>query len=242
MKNTHGVTVVERSGDSKLSKDENVSVSWVGQASCPASCSLKDGGGCYAELGKSGITTRRLNDQVVADGLSTAKSRTAMAKAEVTGIRGLSGTRQLRVHVVGDCATPASARLIGAAMVAHTARAGQASWTYTHGWREIARSDWRGANVLASCHTAADVQAARKRGYAASFIVPKHPTNKVRVVDGETVIPCPAQFKHKGVRVVTCEECTLCKRPEWLLANRMSVGFQPDAGSEKKIIALTLAA
>ena len=58
---------------SKNSKTGPVAASYAGQQSCPASCPLK-GKGCYAEKGRIGIHTRRLNG---ANG-----SYLAIAKAE----------------------------------------------------------------------------------------------------------------------------------------------------------------
>lgn len=230
------VLAVERSADAKLSPDRNVSATWVAQQSCPP-CPLRNNG-CYAEVSFSGIQSRRLNKNAGRKRLALAPLRRLLARQEADAIRGLSGTRQLRVHVVGDCPTAFSARHVGAAMVEHVRKFGKAAWTYTHAWRQVPRTAWQGASVLASCNSVKEVAAARARGYAASVITPPHPSNKVYTLNGETIVPCPAQFKLRGKRAVTCEDCTLCKRPDFLLARRMSVGFQPDGGTQKKVLAM----
>lgn len=231
------VSVVERSGDRKLSHNGNVSSSWVAQQSCPTSCPLKSNG-CYAEVNKSGLHTHRMNRMAAARKKSLKAIRDMLVKLEVAGIRKLTGKRQLRVHVVGDAPTPAAATAIGQAMVEHQKKHGMAAWTYTHAWREVPREAWRGANVLASCNNVTEIAEARARGYGTASVVPKHPTNKVYELMGERIVPCPAQFKHNGKRIVTCEVCTLCKRPDFLRENRLTIGFEPDGGTEKKVLAM----
>lgn len=228
------VSIVERSMDAKLSNNKNVSATWAAQDSCPESCPLMNAG-CYAELGNAGFVTRRLNGKADQAHLSKAKLRLQIAQQEAEGIRELSGSRKLRVHAVGDCTSDETASIVGQAMVEHENKQGKLAWTYTHAWRDIRKRAWRGARVLASCNSVEETNEARRLGYGTSVLTPKHPSNKVYTLRGETIIPCPAQFKPGGVRVVTCETCTLCMRGDWLRDNRMSVGFQPDRGSEKKL-------
>jgi hypothetical protein len=231
------VIAVERSGDAKLSRNMNVSATWVPQQSCHDDCPLKRNG-CYAETGNSGLHSHRLNMAAGRLKMGLRKLRLKLAKEEAAAIRGLSGLRQLRVHVVGDCSDTATAGIIGRAMVAHQKRHGKAAWTYSHSWRRIARSAWQGANVLASCEKPEQVREARQRGYAAALIVPPHPSNKVYAFHGVTIVPCPAQFKKDGKFAVTCEDCTLCKRPDFLFKRKLTIGFQPDAGSQRKVLAV----
>lgn len=229
------VAVVERSGDAKLSKTENVSATWVPQVSCHEDCPLKRNG-CYAEIGRAGIQTHRLNGKAYKAKKGESVLRRLLARQEAAGIRALSGLRKLRVHVVGDCATSLAANIVGRAMVAHQKKHGKAAWTYTHSWRRIARKAWAGANVLASCEKPEQVAEARARGYASVLIVPPHPTNKVYNYRGVNVIPCPAQFTQNGERTVTCEFCTLCQRPDMLLEKNLAVGFQPDGITTRRIL------
>lgn len=234
------VSCVERSGDAKLTATGNVSSTWVAQQSCHDDCPLK-ANGCYAEIGNSGIHTRRMNAAASGRKMGLSGMRQKLATLEAAGIRTLSGLRKLRVHVVGDCATPMAASLIGQAMVDHGKKFGKRAWTYTHSWRRVPLASWRGANVLASCDSVTQLPAAKARGYATSVIVPPHPTHKPYQLEGHTIIPCPAQFKRDGRRVTTCEHCTLCQRPELLRAKDWSVGFEPDAGTQKRVM-LTMAA
>ncbi len=239
----HRLTIaVERSGDTKLSSRRGVSATWASQASCPP-CPLRKNG-CYAETGNSGIHTHRLNKVAEGEALAlgvplddpTLQRDIALQEAE--GIGGLTGTRKLRVHVVGDCATNQAAQIVGKAMVKHQAKHGMAAWTYTHAWREVPHKAWQGASVLASCESPSDVKVARGLGYGTALIVPPHPSNKVYDYLGERVIPCPAQFTYGGVRKVTCEDCTLCQRPTWLRDNKVSIGFQPDGNTSKRVLPL----
>lgn len=233
------ISIVEKSGDMKLSATRNVSATWVPQVTCPDSCPLKNNG-CYAETGNAGFQTRRLN--ALAAKANTKRGRVALireiATLEAAGIRKLSGDRQLRVHVVGDCTDHIAASLVGGAMLDHTAKQGKAAWTYTHAWRTVPKKAWVGAAVVASCDHISDIPHARAKGYGTSVLTPKHPTNHLYKLGGETIIPCPAQFKHNGHRVVTCEFCTLCKRPDFLREKKLSVGFEPDGTTGKKVIAI----
>jgi ferredoxin-like protein FixX len=124
-------------------------------------------------------------------------------------------------------------------MVEYEARSGQPAWTYTHSWRRFTEKAWKGARVLASCERPEQVQQARERGYASALIVPDHPTNKVYDYKGVKVLPCPAQFYGKNDasdRVVTCEDCNICQRPEMLKEKGLAVGFQSDLRLMKKKI------
>lgn len=162
-----------------------------------------------------------------------------LAKEEAEQISKLTGERKLRVHVVGDCAAPQAARIIGRAMVAHEGKHRKAAWTYTHAWRKVPLSAWQGARVLASCQHPEEVPEARRRGYECTLVVPKHPTHKVYDYHGLSVLPCQAQFKDKnGNKRSTCEECAICQRPDMLRKHGYVVGFEADAGTQGKVIQL----
>jgi hypothetical protein len=231
-----GVIIVERSGDRKLSNKENVAATWVAQQSCHDDCPLKQNG-CYAEMFRAGLHTAKLNR--LARGLkqSIARLRLKLAKDEAEGIAKLTAPRKLRVHVVGDCATAKTAGIVGRAMVAYTKRTGKAAWSYTHSWRRFGANAWKGAAVLASCEKPEQVAQAQAKGYSCVLIVPYHPTNKVYNYKGINILPCPAQFKNAdGTFRVTCEDCSICQRPEMLRERNLVVGFQPDLKLMKKKI------
>lgn len=236
---TSPIIVKERSGDRKLSANGGVSATWAPQSTCPSAehgsaepCPFL-GAGCYAETGHSGIHTRRINKAAAGRLVESL----ALQEAEQI-VESLSGTRKLRVHVVGDCPTPDSATLIAMAMDAHERKHGQPAWTYTHAWRDVPKDSWLDARVLASCHSAAEAAEAQNRGYAVALTTPEHPTNKLYQLAGLTVVPCPAQFKHGGTRVVTCEHCTLCQSPDLLREERLVVGFEPDHGTTSQVLQL----
>jgi len=185
MTSSSGVSVVEISSNSKVGK---VSATYAAQQSCPKSCALM-GNGCYAESGMVGMQTRRLN---------RAKQTAAkIARAEAQGIRALTGRFPLRLHVVGDCKTDYAATTVSSAADEHRAKFGNAVWTYTHAWRDVARASWGNVSVLASCETIQETVEAMAKGYAAALVLPAHkqltawrePTSSSHV----TVIPCPEQ-------------------------------------------------
>jgi hypothetical protein len=163
--------------------------------------------------------TRRLNR-------SQERNAYRIALAEAKAIDGLTGDRLLRLHVVGDCRTNASARVLGAAARRYSARGnhprtGRKVWTYTHAWRDVKRSSWTDSvSVLASVETAADAKAAMRQGYAAAIVVGEFERDNAYPVEGLTVIPCPNQTKG-----ITCRECGLCRDDERLRKNGLVIAF-----------------
>lgn len=182
---------------SKNKKVGLAAATYVGQATCPSACPLYRNG-CYAESGPMGIHTSRLNASPTTDPL-------VIARREAEEIDALPGTLPLRVHVVGDCPTPESARIVGAAMARYQERSGQPAWTYTHAWREIDHADWNGATVLASCETVEQVHDARARGYATALVVESFGG----LPRGQGMVKCPNQ-----INGTTCVDCGLCLNPQ----------------------------
>jgi hypothetical protein len=200
---THGVVVVERSGDSKTGP---MSATHAPQLTCPVSCVL------YPDT----------IDDIV--GAYRDVLAITIAQAESDGIDSLSGKSNLRVHVVGDCQTPAAASIVGAAMVRYEQRSNnRRAFTYTHAWRDVPYSAWVGARVIASCETAQDIDAARfELGYpSAEFTYMKHESRKVHVRDGVKVLPCPNQFN----KAITCNKCMVCSDVDMLQERGMVIGL-----------------
>lgn len=190
---------VERSANRKTGP---MSVTHVSQASCPASCPLLKHG-CYAEHGRQGSWTRQLNRT------TSAPTPRSLARAEARAIDALSGTKPLRLHVVGDARTNEAARILARAAARYTAKHGQLVWTYTHAWRTVDRRSWGSVSVLASCETQAEVLEARRRGYTAALIVPAHSGHRAWRGRGNVrFVPCPAQTMDN----ITCKSCKLCAR------------------------------
>jgi hypothetical protein len=202
-----------------------VSVTHVSQASCPRSCPLFDNG-CYAEVGPQGFITSRLND-------SDVTRSDVIACQEAEAIDGLTGDRPLRLHVVGDCRTPAAARIVSAACERYTRRGGQVAWTYTHAWRDVERTDWGSVSVLASCETTAQAEESSARGYAVALIVPQFAQDGAYDLAGTSlrVIPCPYQ-----TRGVQCRDCRLCWDSERLHREGLCVGFAAHGSRKNSVL------
>ena len=185
---------------SRNSKIGVAAATYASQGSCPGACPLR-GSGCYAETGRAGITTNRLN--AADDGASPEQ----IAEAEALEIDALETTNDLRVHVVGDCATPAAAEIVSSAADRFSKRGGGIAWTYTHAWRDVPRSAWGGVSVLASVENLEDAARARARGYAVAMVVPDHPTDgrAETLDDGRKLVPCAEQTRGR-----TCVDCRLC--------------------------------
>ncbi len=199
---SHGVTVVEKTGDTKTGA---MSVTHAPQLSCPTSCAF------YPET---------LDDILGSERETLAIT---IAQAESDGIDKLSGKRNLRVHVVGDCQTIESAMIVGSAMVRYEQRSGKRAYTYTHAWQNVPYSAWQGARVIASCETAKDIDCAiHELGYpSAEFTYMEHESRKVHMRDGVKVLPCPNQFN----KAVTCDKCMACANIDMLKDRGMVIGI-----------------
>lgn len=205
-----GVTVVESSHNGKLSEDNSVTTTYVGQQSCSRSCPFYDEG-CYALYGKCNMTFSRLTTQAKEAKLSA--NQLAQREAKIidrlvpvfkAGKR-KGKTRAIRLHTAGDCRTTKAARLVSAASRRYLKRGGGKVWTYTHAWRTVPRSAWKGVSVLASVENAADARKAKARGYVPAIVVEKFDGPKAFELDGQKFIPCPAQTSDRY-----CDTCRLC--------------------------------
>jgi hypothetical protein len=236
------VLAVELSADAKLTGPggPGMAATYAPQQTCPPACPLL-GAGCYAEHGRMAIHTRRLNAAAAAAGLEALQ----LAQLEADAIDRLTGWRPLRRAVVGDCATPAAAALVGAAMQRYERRHGFPAWGYTHAWPDVPAAAWQGARVIASCEDWRQLPAARRQGYAGlALIIPPTDSPKAQQLGPLRVIPCPAQFRTPdGQRRTTCDVCHLCRdlaagvgRPGDV------VGFQPDAQTAPAVLAAKEAA
>jgi len=196
------------------------SATYVAQQSCPASCPLRNAG-CYAEKGRVGIHTRRLNA-----GGGTALE---IARAEAEGIRKLKAFGQaLRLHVVGDCKSEKTAEIVSEACRDFVKRGGGSPWSYTHAWRRVARKAWEGVSILASIHRIKDGLKALARGYAPAIVVEEFPQGKAWKEEGVTWIPCPAQLKEYNPNTgegIQCVDCRLCWNADRLHKNKQGIAF-----------------
>lgn len=199
----------------------DVFATYAAQQSCPSGCVFRNGG-CYAETGQVGkFVTAPLN--AAADEADASALEVALAEADaIDGLDGSLGL-PLRLHVVGDCATDETARIVSAAAARYVERGGGPVWTYTHAWGTVDRSSWGEVNVLASCETHADMQEAHTRGYAPSLVVDQFEGRRKTALEaGFSLLPCPAQTTPG----VTCATCRLCTKGIFLHDARMVIGFE----------------
>lgn len=201
------------------------SVTYASQGSCPQCPFLNSG--CYAEYGPIGIITRRLNNS----GTATAEE---IALEEASAIDRLRGLRPLRLHAVGDCRTDAAAKIVARAVYRYRKRGmGQRVWTYTHAWRKVKRKSWGEVSVLASCERVGQIEDARARGYATALTVGTFASRATYLIEGEKVIPCPAQ-----TRDVTCVDCKLCWDDDRLLRSELTIGFELHGSGRRRALDL----
>lgn len=200
-----------------------VSVTMAAQASCPTSCPFLKAG-CYAESGPQGIHTARLNKAAIQ---ATPED---IARAEAAEIDKLTGTRPLRLHVVGDCKTVEAVSLVANATARYTVKHNQPIWGYTHAWRGIPQHHWGPASILASCESTAEVEEAQEtHKYATALVVHKFKSDKAWEDGLQTFIPCPEQTG----KTKDCTTCKLCWDEHHLWTGRKTIVFETHGSRAK---------
>ena len=219
---TPAVKAVEESGNKKIGP---VSATMASQSSCPSYCAFIKSG-CYAETGLQGFQTRRLNQSPITEPIE-------IAKAEAAAMGTLSGTRPLRLHVVGDCTSDACARILAGAVRKYKTRGKTQSavWTYSHAWRDIKRRSFGSISVLASCESTNQVKLARTKGYSTALVVDQFQCDKAYEIDGVKVVPCPQQTG----RTENCATCKLCWNDDRLRETGVTIGFAAHGQQAKNV-------
>ena len=221
---------VEVSHNKKVGLSSGTYASQV--STCPDTCPLKpkldDKGkvlktnGCYANGTMVAMQSAKLNQAPKQDPREAQRQ-------EVKAIEGLSGNLDLRVHIVGDCVDNAHAKALAKAMASHRKKKGKAAWTYTHNWRKIKSSSWKGESVLASCDSLSQVKEANKLGYSAAVIVDSFDSPKVYTKEGIKLLPC--MYQTKGIQ---CVDCRLCLDSNKLTRLGLTIAFVPHGGGKAK--------
>ena len=198
---------------------------------CPTSCPLRDGGGCYAEAGNVGFQVRRLEREL--DGANG--DTLAILEGDEIADKGRHAPQghPLRIHVSGDASTP-----FRAAQAARGAASWPGpAWSYTHAWRDVPREAWGRVSVLASVESTDDARKALNRGYAPAILVASHPPNGRSYDEGDVrIVPCPAQTRDRK-----CTECRLCWDDQRLLATRTAIAFAAHGpGAKRAVRSLTV--
>jgi hypothetical protein len=213
---------VEKSTNAKIGVTH---ATYASQASCPTSCPLRNAG-CYAEQGLVGIHTKRLNAAAI------DATPLDVARDEADAIRTLSGTRDLRLHVVGDCTTDETASLVATAAL-ETVKPGNRTWSYTHGWRDVDRASWGEVSVLASTETFEQATEALDRGWAPAIVVGEHEDDKMYRKEGLKVLPCVNQ-----TRGISCADCRLCFDAERLHGKGMVIAFAAHGSRKSRVLSV----
>lgn len=221
------VTAVEASKNEKIGL---VHATYVPQVNtCPPTCPFRDEG-CYAESGKTGIITRRLNKAVEATGATGLE----IAQAQAIAIdENLSGRLDLRQKVVGDTPSNEAATITSEAALKRLARHKRTSWEYTHNWRNLDRKAFGKVSVLASCETVEGVIEARDQGWSAAVVVDQFPNaGTFELGGGQKAFACPQQ-----THGVQCVDCRLCLRENegYLERRNISIAFEAHGARYKNI-------
>jgi len=144
----------------------------------------------------------------------------------------LTGQNPLRVHVVGDCTTNETAKIVSDACKDYSSKHGQTAWSYTHAWRDVRRKSWGDVSVLASCESISDLTKAKKKGYATSIVVKEFKKNKKYRIRNHNLVPCPQQIN----KDIKCVDCGLCLKSEILKRANITVAFIAKGSSRKEMV------
>lgn len=209
---------------SQNSKTGFVSATYAPIQTCPSTCCFLNKG-CYAQFGHTGIHLAKINKEVRNRKIKTIID---IAKEEAKEISLLSGTKPLRLHIVGDCKTSKAAEILSRAAKDYSEKNNQPVWTYTHAWREIPRNKWGDISVLASCETLEECKYAMKRGYAASIVRLK-PFQGIMPFNNLNMVACK-----ELVNSIKCEDCRLCFNDKKLIEKNRVICFFPHGSGKEK--------
>ena len=231
----NGVIYVVGSNNSKLLGAKPIDATYVSiQSSCPKSCKLKNGNGCYAEAGNVGMHCRRLDSE--AEDFSPIQMAQAEAKAIDEAYKGgsIPADRMLRLHVSGDSRTIKGSRIINKAIGRWLDRGGKSAYTYTHSWQHVSRYDWSNVSIFASVDNIDQVKQAYENGYAPAIVVPEHPSDKPYVLTGSDTIwiPCPSQREKNPLH---CSNCGLCSKADKLRDSGKGIAFAAHGVKKTKL-------
>jgi hypothetical protein len=218
----------------KLTKDpimRPMSVTRAAKQTCPPECPV--GEICYADYGKSGMLTKRLNK--AANSMESTPYQITMAEAEAIETDWPRDGRPLRLHEVGECADEECAAMLTSSVEWVQKNGGGPAYTYTHNWVDIPRTAWGTVSVLASCETLADVDEAMEfHAYAAALVVDTFEKFHREHGMDTGMIPCPEQTGESP----DCASCKLCMRDDLLLRAGRFIGFEVHGIKKKRGIAL----
>ncbi len=192
-------------------------------ATCPDSCALKNGGGCYAETGPVSWQWKKRTAPGV-----------ALSLAELCRlIRTIGGGQLWRMNVAGDL--PGDNQTIDRAALMKLARAnrGRRGFTYTHKPDTAANiSAMRAAHdaglvINLSADNGAAADRLSRHGLPVVAIIPADAGKVSHTPAGRKIVLCPAESS-KRVTCVTCGICAQKSRP-------YIIGFKPK-GARKRVV------
>lgn len=221
----YGVTLATRTRNKKTGW---VNVLYLSSNSCPVQCPLY--GKCYKDQGNMGMFVHGYLDKAP---IQHSVQMAHYAAERIAALKNKALTRDLRLFGAGDAKSPVEARIIAKAAREFQVKSGRIAFGYTHAHLNgVKASDWKGVSMLASCETPEAAKRLMRQGWATAIVMPyfTHPTHKKFVYDGVAGIPCPNQ-----TRGITCTECRLCMRAEFLHKHKLAILFAAHSSNKKYV-------
>lgn len=204
-----------------------IPVSTTEAGTCPASCPLSGGGGCYAAQGKLALFWAKVND-----------GRAGLPWAEfLAKVRALPAGQLWRHNQAGDL--PGESNRIDAEALAELvdANRGRAGFTYTHkpalgaNRRAIDSANKGGFAVNLSADDLHEADQLARLGIGPVVtLLPSDQLENTHTPAGRKVVVCPA-VTHENV---TCASCKLCAR----IDRPVIIGFPAHGTQHKKASAI----
>ena len=196
---------------------------------CPPACPVKVE--CYAQGGRVKMKVLRLERET--GDLTPAQIATAAAcELDAAAAKGWAEGRPLRLFEAGDARTTRAAEIIASSGRNWLRRGGVAVWGYTHAWRRVPASAWRGISMFASVESVRGAHEAIVRGYVPAMIVSQFASPKTFERDGIRFIPCPAQTTDGRV---PCVRCRLCFDTEARAVTGTAIAFEAHGFRERSL-------
>jgi hypothetical protein len=216
------------------------------EKTCGDDCPFKNNG-CWAQTGFTKFMVDKLDDaaihvaplaviQNMVDKLDDAFGAGCVPQD------GKCGGRDLRLMNFGDFVNTAGARLAAGAAARWLERGGGRVFGFTHAWRRIWPEAFGTISMVASVESVADVERARRRGYAVAIVVAKFPNrHKAFRLPGSstTFVPCPGETETPTRPKRSCVECRLCMDADALFEKNITIAFEahgPGASSAREAL------
>ena len=201
----NNVQFVKKSSNSKIG---SIPCTTSSRNTCPDSCPLNNGNGCYAE---AGYYTRMNWDKV------TQGTRGTNYQGFLDSVTALPDNTLWRHNVAGDLQGNAPDTIDHNALESLVgANTGKRGFTYTHypinadNLKAVQSANDKGFTINLSGNNIDHALELHKTGLPVASVVPIEHGSATRIINGVKFVTCPAVYKDN----VQCKSCGLCQKKD----------------------------